>query len=725
MGADGRSTMFVAALLACHPTEPPDAAIPPAPVPSSSTPTSPDVPVPGPVLAPSPLDPCERDPAFDDWPAGRTLRLDTASIGPLPPSVALSPGADIGLDVRGALPGEELHFFVGDVCGLDCPPDRDGACFQPVDSHAIGTAVADAAGAATLTVIPDPSWNARWLVFQVTGPDRGAISQAWVDRIGPWHEPIVARYEAAEISPLTLHSQACAIDDGFLEQESWVLPVAAGRRLRVAYDTTDDAVDAVLVSDGEASWLPIDSRLDTEIVLDRPGTLYWDQSFDYFGVEYSIDATTEPLPTALPWYPDRDGDGYGDLLGVPVLSTTPVDDASPNGFDCDDGDPAVRPEGAETCDDGRDQDCDGPDRACTETPGLTTVPDVGTRFVGTTESGSGIDYAVGDVDADGILDLIATGRPTTVFPLGRQDVVATASSLPSATSAAVGDLTGDGQPDLLLASPPELQVFASPLLSPVVRILTTSSEISPAIGDVSGDGVPDLVSSNASGASSRLDVYLGPLAGIVSAPDGTIPVSAGGLSRPDVALGDADGDGLPDVWTHEVCLFLAPVDLTAAVAAGCVDDGVNDNLAIAGSTSADVDGDGHADLVIGDATGARVFLGPLSGNRTVADGTWAVATDDGASNWWESGVVPDRDGDGAPELILATLDSVWQVSAAPGSYTEADGTRLRGPAVGATPSPVVGGDFDGDGSGDLVIGSTGESWGNLLSPGVTTVVWGP
>jgi hypothetical protein len=57
------------------------------------------------------------------------------------------------------------------------------------------------------------------------------------------------------------------------------------------------------------------------------------------------------------WYPDADGDGFGDpTRSVHACETLPGTVA--DGTDCDDGDADVRPDAAEVCD-GVDQDCDG------------------------------------------------------------------------------------------------------------------------------------------------------------------------------------------------------------------------------------------------------------------------------------------------------------------------------------------------------------------------------
>jgi hypothetical protein len=59
----------------------------------------------------------------------------------------------------------------------------------------------------------------------------------------------------------------------------------------------------------------------------------------------------------VPWYPDVDGDGYGDARGAWLTCVGP-DGWVPVAGDCADTDAAAHPGATETCD-GRDEDCDG------------------------------------------------------------------------------------------------------------------------------------------------------------------------------------------------------------------------------------------------------------------------------------------------------------------------------------------------------------------------------
>ncbi len=69
-------------------------------------------------------------------------------------------------------------------------------------------------------------------------------------------------------------------------------------------------------------------------------------------------ATDEDTPQVVPWYPDADGDNFGDPDGTVVYSCTPPADHALNDRDCNDDAPAISPVAAELCD-GLDNDCNG------------------------------------------------------------------------------------------------------------------------------------------------------------------------------------------------------------------------------------------------------------------------------------------------------------------------------------------------------------------------------
>ncbi len=70
------------------------------------------------------------------------------------------------------------------------------------------------------------------------------------------------------------------------------------------------------------------------------------------------DAVDEDATDGSEWYPDGDGDGFGDAAAAATLSCDPVSGQVTDASDCDDVDPDVHPSAEEVCDD-LDNDCDG------------------------------------------------------------------------------------------------------------------------------------------------------------------------------------------------------------------------------------------------------------------------------------------------------------------------------------------------------------------------------
>ncbi len=100
-----------------------------------------------------------------------------------------------------------------------------------------------------------------------------------------------------------------------------------------------------------------------------------------------------------PWWPDADGDGFGDQKAEPIDALCPPPRWVRDGSDCDDADPDVHPGAYELPADGVDSDCDGVDS--------TLPPDLDTDGDGLTdleEAELGTDPEDPDTDGDGLGD---------------------------------------------------------------------------------------------------------------------------------------------------------------------------------------------------------------------------------------------------------------------------------------------------------------------------------
>ncbi|ATB48218.1 hypothetical protein MYMAC_003844 [Corallococcus macrosporus DSM 14697] len=76
------------------------------------------------------------------------------------------------------------------------------------------------------------------------------------------------------------------------------------------------------------------------------------------GVDNNCANGEADAPGGAEYYPDADGDGYGDSNALPNLSCNPPQGYIREGGDCDDRDPAVHPNQAEFICDGKDDNCD-------------------------------------------------------------------------------------------------------------------------------------------------------------------------------------------------------------------------------------------------------------------------------------------------------------------------------------------------------------------------------
>jgi len=166
-----------------------------------------------------------------------------------------------------------------------------------------------------------------------------------------------------------------------------------------------------------------------------------------------------------------------------------------------------------------------------------------------------------------------------------------------------------------------------------------------AIGDLDGDGTPDLAVAN--GGSDNVSVLLGNGDGTFQA---AVNYGAGG-SPESVAIGDLDGDGDLDLAlanddTDNVSVLLGNGDGTfqAAVSYGA---GTGPFSVAIG----DLDGDGDLDLAVANE-GGNVSV--LLGN---GDGTFQAAVNYGAGAGPYSVAIGDLDGDGNPDLAVANYGS--------------------------------------------------------------------
>lgn len=383
----------------------------------------------------------------------------------------------------------------------------------------------------------------------------------------------------------------------------------------------------------------------------------------------------------LCWH-DADDDGYrppghGTIASVD-LDCTDYDEGSnaEPATDCDDGDYYIRPGGQEYVDDGEDSNCDGQE------------------------------LCLADRDHDGFIQGTATTLSDDLDCQdggeGRKGAGWTWTSTDSydsvGASLAVGDVNADGWDDLVVGAP-----------------------------DSDGSGYQ----------SGKLMLFLGSPTGPVLATWSPMGTYYGRLGAA-VVVADFNSDGTDDIaagepgyasgglTTGRVLVWSGRAGVEPASSAGRTLTGSTTSMFGFSLAAADFSGDGFEDLVVGapdDNTGASsagsasLYLGATGGISGAARSTLRglSAYDDFGARVASAG---DVDGDGAADLLVGVpgrddvVSSGGEVRLHMGGATGFDSVpswSLDGTVSGGYLGyELAGGDLDGDGFSDVVVGD--PSW---------------
>lgn len=336
--------------------------------------------------------------------------------------------------------------------------------------------------------------------------------------------------------------------------------------------------------------------------------------------------------------------------------------------------------------------------------------------------------AAGDFNGDGRVDLAVAGlgiRHQLRILVGGGDGTFAIGAMALDTTVSIqglgsGDLNRDGRPDLvcLLNNGGEGRLVSwtgngdgtfaragtavyAPSVTPVISPVFVS--------DVSGDGNPDVLLGYQAGSNTLgMAVWLGTGSGTLQPMTAytrsfSNPIQAIG-SPTGFAVADIDGDGRRDIVQGISSLSGSPGGVLLWRGSGGGGFAPATFLSTGGYCSdvalADLDRDGKLDLVVSQ-TGGSLVQGTVAVLIGRGDGTFGIPNSFPTGLYSLSLAIADFNGDA--RLDAATADQLSHTVSALGGT--GDGWLVASPSVGVTPAPAVllVADLDGDGRPDVLV----------------------
>ena len=329
-------------------------------------------------------------------------------------------------------------------------------------------------------------------------------------------------------------------------------------------------------------------------------------------------------------------------------------------------------------------------------------------------SGASAHLAVGDLNKDGIIDLVSTanGAALSAF-IGNGDGTFKARTTATAggTGVELGDLNGDGILDAASMSYGLGQVrynlgngsggFSTPLS---IQVETVSTEVK--LYDVNSDGALDILST---GNSSMLSVMLGNGDGTFNGVQ-KYQLHTSTWQASQFTIGDFNGDGIADVASSAGAGVLAPVNIVLGNSDGTFSRSRSFNAGSSGQdiSSVDFDGDGHLDLAVSVSTGVSI----LKGN---GDGTFQARTIYAASGTLASININDMNGDGFYDVLSS--DGLGQAALILGNGNATFNTPIlleTGTGLTGVAAKLMTADFNGDGVKDVAFANNTNNTFSIL-----------
>ena len=340
--------------------------------------------------------------------------------------------------------------------------------------------------------------------------------------------------------------------------------------------------------------------------------------------------------------------------------------------------------------------------------------------------------AVGDLNGDGRPDIatvhmvagtlvVLPGQPSGSWGPANSRLIGAGSN---PTNVALADLNADGRPDVVTTNigthTASVQLaLAGGGLAPATAysVGALSSPYGLALGDVTGDGRPDIVTAN---IGTTVVAVLPGLASGGFGPLKTYSTGVLGYSPYAVALGDVNGDGRPDVatanyYTNTVAVLLAQ---PAGGFGGLVNYSTGPGSYPHSIALGDINHDGRLDILSANtgSGSAGVLLGLAGGGFGPVS---HYATGPGSAP--VTVALGDVNGDHNPDVVVTNgaSDNVGVLLGLGNGQLGPATTYATG--TGSKPGGLALADMNGDGRPDIVTANYGNnSVGVLLNTGTYT-----
>jgi len=362
---------------------------------------------------------------------------------------------------------------------------------------------------------------------------------------------------------------------------------------------------------------------------------------------------------------------------------------------------------------------------------------------------TGATYAPLTVTVNGLIAFSSQPFEPTFAGSGSIDASSFASSFnlgagnaPAGT--AIGDLDGDGKPDLVLINAHDNSIWiyrnistnatlAAASFAPPVILPLAGNPLGLTLADLDGDGRLDLLVTDSQNNNVSVFQNLCVPGGITTnsfAARVDFPV---GQQPFTLAAMDLNGDGRVDIVTVNLTdntfsilqNLGSPGGITTNSFATHVDFATG--LSPEGVAIGDLDGDGWPDIAVANIGGNSVSVfRNLNAGGSITTNSFAPRVDFTGAGGGETVAIGDIDGDGKPDLLISgyvpQVLSVFQNTSVPGSITtNSFGPRIDFP-TGGRAHRIALADLDGDGKPDIAVSTELPSqlviFKNISSPGI-------